>query len=175
MPFHHSSRGKPAKWRGRLQNCPIAKPANKYPSAPSPSAFPVPWLTGWGFHSGWKLQQLQLQCSHTSPLHCPGDEDVPGPHPRTARHRDDPNAAASCQLAVATPCPSTTHEDDGTASQSGCNGARASRQQPGTDPSHKWLHRAERGSARRSHQFRLGLEGAGPVLGQAQLTISSSC
>lgn len=51
------------------------------------------------FHSGWKLQQLQLQCSPTSPRHCPGDEGVPGPHPRTAQLSRALPHRAGCPLA----------------------------------------------------------------------------
>lgn len=119
----------------------------------------------WGFHSGWKLQQLQLRCSRTSPPRCPGDEGVPDPHPKTARSRDRPNTAAGCQLRVASPSSSAAQEDEGTASQSQCNGARASRQHSGTDPSPTavsgtiWQCEALHSTA---HQLRVGLEGAGP-------------
>lgn len=54
----------------------------------------------WVFHVGWKLQQLRLGCSHTSPLDQPEDEDVPGPHPGS---RDHSNRVAECQLRASSP------------------------------------------------------------------------
>lgn len=114
----------------------------------------------WVFHGGWKLQQPQLRRSCTSPLCCPGDEDVPGPHPKAARSTDGLGAAAGCQLRLASPSSSTVRQDEGTV-----RAGAMSRQHPGTDPSPVAVNgtiRQRKALHNTAHQLRLGLEGAGP-------------
>lgn len=124
----------------------------------------------WVFHGGWKLQPLQLGCSCTSPLRCPGDEDVPGPHPDTGGSRGRPDAAAEELPARPPPLPGRTRARQARAAAMGPEPAggtsgRIQTPRPYVAPSGsaRLLHSA-------AHQFRLGPEGAGPsgVLSQAK-------